>query len=99
MAASKVRGVGNQLVHAQPDGCVVRGNYRAGAHANERIDWNTATDELSEQPSMSSAAKTSCAEHDAELNLILHLLQHFTINRAIDSNRTFSSGCFPSRCR
>ena len=66
MAATKSGRIGNHLVHAQPDGCVVGRDHGAGAHADDRIDGNAVANELPQQPGMRRAAQAARTQHQAK---------------------------------
>lgn len=82
VSAPKLPGVRNQLVEIEADSRIVRGDNGTRADADNHIDRNAVTHELSEHADVSRAAQASCAEHNTDANAFSRALRgHPTILR------------------
>ncbi len=72
MMAPKGVGVPYQLVEIESNRRVVGADHGARTHANQHLDRNAVTHQLSKDADMSGATKAAGAEHNRETNRVSH---------------------------
>ena len=70
--ATKRGGVVNQVVEIQADGGVVRGNHRARADADDRVDSNALLNQPSQNADMSGTAQPARAQNETDAKRPVH---------------------------
>jgi len=68
VSAAKRLGIGDQLVELESDCRIVGAHDRAGTDADDRMNANTVTNELSKHTNVSGTAQAASAQHDAYVN-------------------------------